>query len=528
MEQTDISDCLIGKIDYAKTNSFSKFFLDYISGKEGLIGFHNGLPTAQNLLSQIDKRNFNDSNRGILANVLEEQFQGLEISELTTENIQALRENNTYSITTGHQLNIFTGPLYVIYKIVAVIRACKELKALRPDCNFVPVYWMASEDHDFEEISYFRYNERKFTWDTDQSGAVGRFNPKSIAPIFDEVIGIPDFFRQAYLKHKNLADAVRFYMNALFGEFGLVTIDADNARLKSLFSEVIESDLFDHIPEQKAASTTKSLEEIGYKTQVFPRPINFFYLKDNLRSRIERQGEIFQVLDTDIQFTASEIKTEIQNHPDRFSPNVILRPLYQEYLLPNLAYVGGPSELVYWLQLKGIFDHFNQTFPLLMPRAFVGVITPSTARKIEKLELTWEEVFTPDNELVTAKVKQASAYALDLANQKEKLKAIFNEAFEQAKNVDSTLEQTVLAEHRRGEKSLEKLEKKLLRAERKNQEVLVNRIYAVKDALFPGGSLQERKDNFLNFYLADDKFIDSCMEAIDPFDYSFHLLSTNE
>ncbi len=528
MEQTDISDCLIGKIDFAKTNSFTKFFLDYISGKKELQGFHNGLPTAENLLSQIDKRNFNNTNRTVLANVLEEQFEGLEVSELTAANIKSLKENNTYTITTGHQLNIFTGPLYVIYKIVSIIRACEELKELRPDCNFVPVYWMASEDHDFEEISYFRYNERKFVWDTDQTGAVGRFDPKSIAPIFDEIIGIPDFFRKAYLKQKNLAGAVRFYMNALFGEYGLVTLDADDSRLKALFTDVIEADILDNIPEKEATSTSAQLDDLGYKTQVFPRPINFFYLKENIRSRIEKQGDIYQVLDSDIQFTEAQLKEEIQNYPDRFSPNVILRPLYQEYLLPNLAYVGGPSELVYWLQLKGIFDHFNQTFPLLMPRAFAGVITTNTARKIEKLGLTWEEVFMPDNDLVTNKVKEASTYVLDLEVQKRELKSIFNATFEQAKKVDTTLEKTVLAEHRRGENSLEKLEKKLLRAERKNQEVLINRIYAVKDALFPGGSPQERKDNFLNFYLADNKFIDSCMEAIDPFDYRFHLLSTNE
>ena len=128
------------------------------------------------------------------------------------------------------------------------------------------------------------------------------------------------------------------------------------------------------------------------------------------------------------------------NHPERFSPNVILRPLYQEYLLPNLAYVGGPSELVYWLQLKGIFDHFDQTFPLLMPRAFVGVLNKNTLRKIDQLNLSFEEVFMRDNELVKVKVKEEAAYLLDLEEQKKNLKSIFAEALEQAKRVDTTLE----------------------------------------------------------------------------------------
>lgn len=528
MDTLEKTDCLLTKIAFKKTNSFSKFFLDYITGDSKLTPFHNALPTAENLVAQIDKRNFPDDTRKVLSSVLKTQYEHFEASPSTSQNITDLALKNTYTVTTGHQLNIFTGPLYVIYKIVSVIRACEELKKLRPDCNFVPVYWMASEDHDYDEINHFRFNGKRFSWETDQTGAVGRFNTKSISPIFDEIIGIPDFFRDAYLKEKDLASAVRYYMNHLFGEDGLVIIDADNKALKQLFIPVIESDLFDHTPETEASRVTKAIEAAGYKTQVFPREINLFYLEGNIRSRIVKKANGYEVLDTDISFSESEIRQEVKDHPERFSPNVVLRPLYQEFLLPNLAYVGGPSELVYWLQLKSIFDHFEITFPLLMPRNFAGVMTSGQVKKLQKADLSFEDIFKEENTLVKEKVIANTSFKMDLDEQKSHLRGMYSEVKDQATQVDSTLEKLVLAELKKTEKSLEKIEHKILKAERNNQEVLVNRIYALKEALFPGGGPQERKDNFLNFYINNPKFIASCMEAFDPFDYRFHMIEVHE
>lgn len=521
------TDCLLAKMNFDQTNSFSSFFLDYISGKESLQAFHNGLPTKDNLRQQIDKRNFPQSHRNVVSEVLHQQYAAISTSELTHNNIESLKDSKTFTITTGHQLNIFTGPLYFIYKIVTVIRACEELKKDYPEYNFVPVYWMASEDHDFDEICHFRLNGKKLVWETNQQGAVGRFGLKGIEKIFEQVIGMPEFFVEAY-RQKNLAQAVLHYVNALFGEHGLVVIDADNAEMKSLFKPVIHSDLFEHKPQEIAQKTTEALEKEGYSTQVFPREINFFYLKDNVRSRIVQTGDAFEVLDTDIRFSHNELKTEVENHPERFSPNVLLRPLYQEFLLPNLAYVGGPSELVYWLQLKGIFDHFDTTFPLLMPRNFAAVVDKNTLRKIDKVQLNWEDLFKDDHQLVNEKVREQTTFKLDLAEEKAKLETIYQQALQQAIEVDQTLERMVKGEHKRAEKTLEKVEQKILKAERRNQEILVNRIYAIKEALFPGGTPQERKDNFLNFYMTDPNFVKNCLDSFSPFDYRFHLLKTNE
>ena len=519
---------LLSKIPFADTHSFSKAFLDYIGGEEVLKPFYTALPNLENFGKQLENRNFPTAHRSVLADTLNKQYQGLEISELTGKNIEALKDEKTFTITTGHQLNIFTGPLYFIYKIVTVITACKTLKATYPDCHFVPVYWMASEDHDFEEISHFRFNGKKYSWQTEQTGAVGRFNPKELRSIFGEIISIPVFFQEAYLKHKSLAEAVRYYVNALFGEQGLVVIDADDHDFKTLLKPVIEDDLFKGNANRLVTETSEKLDIAGYKAQVFPREINFFYLKEDIRSRIVKEGAQYQVLDTEITFGKEELQAEVAQYPERFSPNVVLRPLYQELLLPNLAYVGGPSELVYWLQLKEVFTHFNTSFPLLMPRNFAGVVTPNIMTKIEKEGLSFTEIFEDEQHLVNRKVKANTANELSLEEELQRINSVFDQVLNQASEVDRTLEQMVAAERKRAQNSIRKVEKKILKAEKRNQETLVNRIYAIKESLFPGGAPQERKDNFLNFYIPDNQFVDNCLEAFDAFDYRFHLISGNE
>jgi bacillithiol synthase len=167
------------KFPLSDTRAFSSFFLDYVDRKEILKPFYGRYPTIENFEGQIQdkKRTYTMSTRRILHEVLQKQYQKVEAAEPVTRNINALLDENTFTVTTGHQLNIFTGPLYFIYKIVTVINACKALKKHYPHYEFVPVYWMASEDHDYDEIKYFRLFGKKYTWNTKQSGAVGRFSP---------------------------------------------------------------------------------------------------------------------------------------------------------------------------------------------------------------------------------------------------------------------------------------------------------------------------------------------------------------
>lgn len=515
------------KIPFKDTRIFSPFFLDYIHQKDPLRKFYNRFPSLSSFKDQINEKqkSFTSSSRATLHSVLKEQYKEIEANELVVSNIDSLTDSKTFTITTGHQLNIFTGPLYFIYKIVSVINASKQLKQAFPDFNFVPVYWMASEDHDFEEISYFKLYNKKYTWETDQKGAVGRFNPESLKKILNELPGDTTLFQKAYLKHQTLSDAVRYYVNELFGNHGLVVLDADDHKLKAKFSDVITDDLFNHSAKSKVEGANNELNNLGYSTQVYARDINFFYLDEGLRSRIEKTNDGFSVVDTNLQFKDSDLKKLIKDNPEKFSPNVILRPLYQEVILPNLAYFGGPAEVIYWLQLKGVFDHFNIPFPMLMPRNFALVMSGPIARKFGKTGLSIEQLFEEKNYLFNEWVQKNTHHNLTLSDELNKVDKLYEQIKSRALEIDPTLGPMISAEAKRALKSFEKIEYKLLKAEKRLHADKLRQIDEVKEALFPNGSLQERSDNFLNFYQQDPNFIEKIISAFDPFDFNFNLIS---
>jgi bacillithiol biosynthesis cysteine-adding enzyme BshC len=520
----------LDKIAFAETKAFSPFFLDYIQQKETLKPFYDQYPTIENFNNSLTKKtkSFLPQQRDTLVSVLQKQYKNLNTTEKVKQNISLLSNEKTFTVTTGHQLNIYTGPAYFIYKIVTVINSCKRLSEKYPGYNFIPMYWMASEDHDYDEIKYFRVNGKKYVWETSQTGAVGRFSPKGLDSLYNSTNGEVSIFTQAYKKNKTLADATRQYVNDLFGAQGLICIDADDRELKSQFAEVIKQDVLEGKTIKLVEQTNTALEKLGYKTQIFCREINFFYLENGIRNRIEKKAERFEVLDTDISFSESEIKKLIENEPEKFSPNVILRPLYEEMILPNLAYVGGPAEVVYWLQLKAVFDYFKVPFPILMPRNFAMVVDHTIKRKLDKTGLAYRDLFEEKNFLFNHWIVKNSRHNLTVGAERNDLGTLFQSLKTRAESIDKTLAPFVGAEGKRALDSLEKIEKKLLRAEKRLHSDRLRQIEEVKDALFPNGNLQERTDSFLNFYLLDHEFISRLLEHFDPFDFNFNVLTYSE
>ncbi len=517
------------KIPFRSANAFSEFFLKYIEQHEALTSFYNRFPTSNSFQGQLkDKANFPASSRTTLVKVLQRQYQHIKQHSAVEDNIRSLGDARTFTVTTGHQLSVFTGPLYFIYKIATVIKACRDLKKKYPDYHFVPVYWAASEDHDYEEIKSFRLYGKKYTWETNQQGAVGRFHTNEFKTLLAEVPGEIGVFRDAYTKSKTLGEAARHYVNALFGHEGLIVVDADDRELKRTLVPVMKADIFDHKPFAAVTETNKQLEARGFHPPVNPREINFFYLDTQLRSRIERQGDQFVVVDTDLRFTREELLHKMEETPEQFSPNVILRPVYQELILPNLAYVGGPAELVYWLELKAVFDLFQTPFPILLPRNFGLVIDAPTARKLSKTHLHLEAFFESKNELFKRWVSQHSTHDLSLDAASNALEKLMREVQARSSNIDATLGPMTEAHTTRMQKALRTIEQKMMRAEKRKQSDSLRQVEAVKDALFPGGGLQERTDNFLNFYQTDPNFIQSLLDRFDPFDFQFHVLTYHE
>lgn len=515
----------LNKIDFEETKRFSSIFLDYLQGKKELHLNYSYPPNIESFEKAITKRNFDDAKRKPLVKILKDQYKNDSISSLVSENIELLSDKNTYTITTGHQLNLFTGPLFFIYKIAATINMAKMLKEKYPSFNFIPVYWMATEDHDFEEINNFRLFGKKYVWESAQKGPVGRFETKSLQGLLDEVNEAPAFFKDGYLSRATLSDATRYIVNKLIGDHGLVILDADEKGLKDEFKSVIKDDLFNGNAHKLVQSATEKLEAKGYKSQIFPRPINLFYMEDGLRERIEEVDGKYTVLNTSLSFSKEEIETLVEEHPEKFSPNVVLRPVYQEVILPNLAYIGGPAEVSYWLQLKDVFGHYNISFPVLFPRLFVMIISKAISKKMDKLQLGEKDVFDNFNELKEKILYKDSEPLHDLTSQLSELEKLYESIKSKTQLLDKSLEGFVMSEFKKAEKGVGNIQKRMKKAEEQKQEVSIKQLEGILEKLFPGGNPQEREDNFLNFYINNQGFINELINLLDPFDLKYNILT---
>ena len=510
----------VEKVALDKTGSFSQIFLDYIASEQKLAHTHSFEPSIRGFEKALSYRKLSAEHRDTLVNVLNQQYEGLAISEAVEENIKLLKEQSTFTVTTGHQLNIFTGPLFFIYKIVTTINICRELTDMFPEYNFVPVYWLASEDHDFDEINHTYVDGEKFTWETEQTGAVGRFTTKELAVLADSIPGRIDIFKKAYAESANLADAVRNYVNELFGETGLVVVDADHQALKTEFKSIVKDELLNQSAFKKVTERSDFLIQKGYKPQLNPREINLFYLDQGLRARIEKEGEKYIIVDTDLSFTQKEILALLDEHPERFSPNVILRPVYQEVILPNLGYVGGPAELAYWLQFKEMFDFFKIDFPVLMPRNFGLYINKNGQRKEAKLGLSHEDLFAQIDAL-KKKFVHAKNGKLALDKERGQVERLYKSINDLAHKIDTTLEDHIQAQYTKHQQCLDRIETKLVKAEKRNREDEMRMINDLKEYAFPGGTLQERKVNFLS--ITNDDFISELLKLTNPFDLRMNI-----
>lgn len=526
----------IPTITFQNSGYFSKLMVDYLNQAEKLKPLYQHFPTLANFKLQIDakKQHFSTEKRRVLHDALVEQYKGIDLSAATKQNIALLQEENTFTITTGHQLNLFTGPLYFLYKIVSTINLTVELKQQYPAYNFVPVFWMATEDHDFEEINHFYFQDKKICWDQESKGPVGRLSTATLDKVYEIFKGqlnagdnakkLKTLFEESYLKHDNLADATRYLANALFESYGLVIVDGDHAQLKSLFAPSIQQELLQQNAIQEVEKTYAILED--YFIQVTPRDINLFYIQDQLRERIIWDQDRFKINNTTLSFSKEEILAELSNHPERFSPNVILRPLYQETILPNLCYIGGGGELAYWLQLKPVFDLHQVDFPMLLLRNSVLLATEKQVKKLNKLQLTWSDVFAPAEVLLQKKSAELSDVSFDFDAQRQVLQQQFDQLRALAQQTDASFIGAVNAQEKKQIKGLDHLEKRLQKAEKKKNKEVLDRILAIQLELFPKNSLQERYYNFAQFYQeSGDDLIQKLVEQLRPLDHDFDIIT---
>lgn len=530
------SDCL----SFRDTTYFSSLICDYLDEHPHLKPFYHRFPTLENFKLQIEEktRTFDHHHRKDLVHSLMKQYEGLSISSATLTNIDLLKEHTTFTVTTGHQLNLFTGPLYFFYKIVSTINLCKELKAKYPEYNFVPIYWMASEDHDFEEINYFNFNGKKIQWNKPSSGAVGELDLEGLDEVFKvfatqlglsvNAKELQQLFKNAYLNQNSLTNATRYLVNELFKIYGLVIVDGNDSVLKCLFIPYIKDELVKQEAFKLVSETNQQLNSLttNYKIQVNPREINLFYLTKNLRERIVELDGNYSVFGTDISWTQAEILNEVEEFPERFSPNVILRPLFQEVILPNLCYIGGGGEIAYWLQLKSNFEAQNVPFPILLLRNSALIITEKQKEKLSKLQVSVADLFLNQDDLMTKVTKQMSSINIDFSEQKAHLKKQFEDLYTLAEQTDKSFKGAVAAQEVKQIKGLENLEKRLLKAQKRKLEDVLERVRQLQDELFPRQSLQERNANFSEFYLEyGEQLTQLLLQNLKPLKGEFLILT---
>lgn len=521
-------------IDIEKVSQFSKRDSDYILDSKkfiDLLSYDFDYNAFKNI---IEARSEFNTDRRLLHEVVSEQYAHLSSSDKTTSLIESLKKSNTYTITTAHQPSLMTGPLYVPFKILSTINLCTKLSKDYPDYNFVPVFVMGGEDHDFEEINHLKLYGKKVEWQSEHSGSVGQFPldgiPESITEVknilgerskmvsfLDEV----DTFLQSSDNYGHFSIKV---IHALFDRLGLVILNMDNFQFKAAFTHIIKKEIFDNFSYDLVSEAQIKINALGYDGQTHIRDINFFYKKDQLRNRIEEERGNYKVVDTDITFTQKELTLEIDNHPDRFSPNVIIRPLYQELILPNLAYIGGGGELAYWMERKTQFEAVGLPFPMLIRRMSGVIISDSMQSQIEKVNLTIEDIFLPQHDLIKKYLKISEAPDFSLDEYKKEIESVFQKAENKIVTIDKSLGKATQAEKVKAIKSLDYLESKLRKYVKQQEESSLNKITKVTDKFFPSNGLQERNDNILE-YMSNYgiELIDKLLDHCDPFDKAFKV-----
>lgn len=485
--------------------------LDYLSGKKELEKYYSFFPDKNGFSRAIAAMNYESLDRTLLVNELLAQAGLVEnTTNESRENISLLENKNTFTITTGHQLCLFTGPLYFIYKIFSVINLCETLKGEFPEKNFVPVYWMASEDHDFEEVNHLFAYSKKVEWQSAQTGSVGRFATAELEPLADtlaEILGKSDnaaylvsLFKKAYLGHRNLSDATRYLVNELFGRYGIVILDGQSAALKKKFKAVFKEDIFNQLPYKKITEQIAGLQEMKYGIQVNPREINCFYADGPLRARFEKEGDKFKLVGASQTFSSQEIEQMLDNDPEKISPNVALRPAYQQVILPNLAYVGGPGELAYWLEYKSMFEALKLNYPVLVPRKFVYLVDAAADQKMEKLDVTLDDLSEDEQSLVKRYLEKSNK-AVSLDGYKKEIDDLFAKIGEEASAVDKTLSGATEAEKQKALNAVSAIEGKMNKAVKLKSETELNQLKNLRAKLFPSDVPQERYDNFSMYYV---------------------------
>jgi bacillithiol biosynthesis cysteine-adding enzyme BshC len=515
----------VEEIGIRESNQFPEIVCDYLEGNPFLSDFYAHPPVIDSYADAIKiKSNFSAEKRKILTEELLKTYDqyGVELEDTSAvkQNITRLNNSNTFTITTGHQLCLLGGPMYVHFKIQSVLKLAAQLKQSYPDSHFVPVFWMASEDHDFAEVNHVKLFGKAFTWDKNsRQQPVGRLDLDGIEKVFDQMLSmvrddeqqrILDACFESYLNSKTLAQATLKYIHNYYKQSGLVIIEPDNKVLKKEFETTIIKDItkrqnFEHLKQ------TNLRFKPNYKPQVNGREINFFHISEKGRNLIKHENGEYVIGDRVKVYSEDEILQEIAEHPERFSPNVVMRPLFQESILPNLAYVGGPGEISYWLQLKSIFEYNQIPLPILHLRESFIIAGKGLAGKLSKLGLMVKDFLQPENQLIEhfINVRNSDNAAESISGG---ILQLTQDLIDKVKSIDAGLGSDLIKWKSEQDKYLTHLIKRVNQLRKDSLSSETEKLLKIRQYLLPEGALAERSESFLVLQLQSPHLVNYLME----------------
>jgi bacillithiol biosynthesis cysteine-adding enzyme BshC len=504
--------------------SFSSLFTDYVSDFRKVQQYYGGdfrdEAHWRSLLKRVSERPIDRSG---IVQILAQQNKNFHCGVRTLAHIDSLLNDNAVAVVTGQQVGLFTGPLYTIYKTLTTLKLVDYLAGKFPEYIFVPVFWLEGEDHDYEEVNSinlintanevatFTYEMRPPSNETNL-GAVGKIEfDDGIVQLFEAIDQslvqtefkpkVLDLFRTAYQKGMTFNRAFAHLMNVLLENSGLVFLDPNDVEVKRLLAPLFQRELAETPKFCKLVIDRSAELEKQYHAQVKPKSLNLFFFHRGGRYLLEPRPDGYSLKGTRQHLTKEVVQQAAVQSPELFSPNVVLRPICQDWLLPTAAYIGGPSEVAYFAQLSPLYKEVQIPMPTIYPRASVTIVEEKAEKVLERFSLSFLDLFQ-DLEIVKSRVASQMAqlnieelFGITLNSQLELLEHIK----EPLESVDPTLIGALDNTKKKVTTHLDALKEKAVAAQKRQHEVALRQIDKAANLVFPRSHFQERELNVLYF-----------------------------
>lgn len=515
--------------DFQTVGKFSSNDIAYSTGNNSLKDFYQFTPAIENLNKAVEKRKEYPVDRDLLVQVIRQQYQRFCKDETIFDRIERLKSPDTFTITTAHQPTLLTGPLYFVYKCLSAIKVTQEFNRSQDKYHTQAILVLGGEDHDFAEMNHLNLFGKQISWEDHQGGPVGRYQTDSLLPILEEVYDILGQSKNAQILIAKLKTAfenpgtygqsMQHFVHELIGHLGILIVQMDEVDFKNKMVPYLKDDIENNTSYKIVQKIQQSFSEAGFDEQAYVRPINSFYFTENERDRIEKNGESYITVNGGKKWSEEELLTEIESHPERFSPNVILRPIYQEIIFPDLAYVGGGGEISYWLERKAQFEKLNVFYPMLIRRDSFQLISSRDYENLQEWGFTLEDLMLPEHQLIEKYLATHGRDEIDLSHEISQLNPLEEIIQNKVEAIDPSLVARIGAQFAKFKNDLQGVEKRLKKTEKQSHDTNLSKIKRIQSKLFPGNGLQERTDNFMSWYLLHGEgFFSNLLEHADPFD----------